>query len=70
MRPLHDYLDCSWIEIICINGKEYQGFPLDINYHDESFSGENEIILENREWDGPQFFCIQQSNIKEVHIIR
>ena len=67
---LHDFLGCEWIRVNTLDGKAYEGFPVNVEYADESESGEDEITLESEEWDGPLFLGIQESDIESIEIIR
>ena len=66
---LHDYLGCKWIRVNTVDGKSFEGYPVDVVYADESDSGEDEITLENREWNGPQFLGIEESDIDSIQIM-
>ena len=70
MKKLHDYLDCKWIRITCTDSSEFEGFPVTVDYSDETESGEDEITLENRKWNGPQYLGIKESEIQKIEVIR
>ncbi len=65
-KRLHDWLDYDRIKIVCINGKTFEGLPINVDYADESESGEDEICINT---DDGRFIGIRKSRIKQIDIV-
>ena len=46
LRTLNAMIDYKWIRLKLSDGGTFEGHPVNIDYEDESASGENEICLE------------------------
>ena len=66
MKRLHDYLEYDLINVITTDGNIFEGVPVDVNYADESESGEDEIIIFVEDGKG---YCFSQHEIKEISVM-
>ena len=65
-KRLHDWLDYNRIKITCTDGDIFEGLPINVDYADETESGEDEICIET---DKNNFVGIKESEIKQIDII-
>ena len=58
-KKLHDFIGCKKVQILCTDGDRIIGRPVDINYGDESASGEDELIVNTLNGMG---YCLRETH--------
>ena len=65
MKRLHDFLDYKKIRIVTKDGRDEEGFTVNVDYAEDNLSGEDEITIENREG----LFGFIESEIESIEIL-
>lgn len=64
---LHDYLDYDWIIMTSIDGEIYEGCPIDVDYADESGSGQDELDIRTEKGT---YIGLPEGKIRSIVIVR
>ena len=66
-NKLYDYLDYHKVRVICTNGEELEGRPINIFYADENESGEDELAVETG--NPHRFIGFRESEIARIEVL-